>query len=144
MAGKEFLESIEINFKQAIKFLNSNKSESALTDDLAKQIMQANSTYLVRFGVRLRNKVYTFQGYRSVHSDHFEPVKGGIRYDLDVNQEEVEALAALMTYKCSLVEVPFGGSKGGLIIDPKEWSTEELEKMVGLETPLVSSGTIRG
>ena len=129
MAGKEFLESIEINFKQAIKFLNSNKSESALTDDLAEQIMQANSTYLVRFGVRLRNKVYTFQGYRSVHSDHFEPVKGGIRYDLDVNQEEVEALAALMTYKCSLVEVPFGGSKGGLIIDPKEWSAEELEKI---------------
>jgi len=129
MAGKKFLESIEINFKQAIKFLNSNKSESALTDDLAEQIMQANSTYLVRFGVRLRNKVYIFQGYRSVHSDHFEPVKGGIRYDLDVNQEEVEALAALMTYKCSLVEVPFGGSKGGLIIDPKEWSAKELEKI---------------
>ena len=129
MAGKEFLESIELNFKQAVKLLNINKSESALTDDLAVQIMQANSTYLVRFGVRLRNKVFTFQGYRSVHSDHFEPVKGGIRYDLDVNQEEVEALAALMSYKCSLVEVPFGGSKGGLIIDPKEWSTEELEKI---------------
>ena len=129
MAGKEFLESIELNFKQAIRFLNTNKSESGLTEDLAEQIMQANSTYLVRFGVRLRNKVFTFQGYRSVHSDHFEPVKGGIRYDLDVNQEEVEALAALMTYKCSLVEVPFGGSKGGLIIDPKAWSAEELEKI---------------
>ena len=129
MAGKEFLESIELNFKQAIKFLNIKKSEDGLTEDLAEQIMQANSTYLVRFGVRLRNKVFTFQGYRSVHSDHFEPVKGGIRYDLDVNQEEVEALAALMTYKCSLVEVPFGGSKGGLIIDPKAWSAEELEKI---------------
>ena len=81
MAGKEFLESIELNFKQAIKFLNINKAENNLTDDLADQIMQANSTYLVRFGVRLRNKVFTFQGYRSVHSDHFEPVKGGIRYD---------------------------------------------------------------
>ena len=129
MAGKEFLESIELNFKQAIKFLNTKKSESGLTEDLAEQIMQANSTYLVRFGVRLRNKVFTFQGYRSVHSDHFEPVKGGIRYDLDVNQEEVEALAALMTYKCALVEVPFGGSKGGLIIDPKAWSAKELEKI---------------
>ena len=127
MAGKEFLKSIELNFKQAVKFLNNNKSESSLTDDLADQIMQANSTYLVRFGVRLRNKVFTFQGYRSVHSDHFEPVKGGIRYDLNVNQEEVEALAALMSYKCSLVEVPFGGSKGGLIIDPKEWSSEEFK-----------------
>ena len=129
MAGKEFLESIELNFKQAVKFLNTEKSEGALTDDLAEQIMQANSTYIVRFGVRLRNKVFTFLGYRSVHSDHFEPVKGGIRYDLGVNQEEVEALAALMTYKCSLVEVPFGGSKGGLIINPKDWSAEELEKI---------------
>ena len=129
MAGKEFLESIELNFKQAVKFLNTEKSEGVLTDDLAEQIMQANSTYIVRFGVRLRNKVFTFRGYRSVHSDHFEPVKGGIRYDLGVNQEEVEALAALMTYKCSLVEVPFGGSKGGLIINPKDWSAEELEKI---------------
>ena len=82
MAGKEFLESIELNFKQAIKFLNIKKSEDGLTEDLAEQIMQANSTYLVRFGVRLRNKVFTFQGYRSVHSDHFEPVKGGIRLSL--------------------------------------------------------------
>ena len=89
----------------------------------------ANATYVVRFGVRLRGTVHTFTGYRSVHSDHFEPVKGGIRYDMAVNQEEVEALAALMTYKCALVEVPFGGSKGGLIINIKEWSPEELERI---------------
>ena len=91
--------------------------------------MMANATYVVRFGVRLRGSVFTFVGYRSVHSDHFEPVKGGIRYDLAVNQEEVEALAALMTYKCALVEVPFGGSKGGLLIDIKEWKPEELERI---------------
>ena len=71
MAGKEFLESIELNFKQAVKLLNINKSESALTDDLADQIMQANSTYLVRFGVRLRNKVFrtkaaVYQGFHQV------------------------------------------------------------------------------
>ena len=100
MAGKEFLDSIEINFNKAIKALEYSKSEDTLPDDLANQIMQANSTYTVRFAVRLRGKVHTFTGYRSVHSDHFEPVKGGIRFDLDVNQEEVEALAALMTYKC--------------------------------------------
>ena len=129
MAGKEFLESIEINFNKAVRAINFSKSEDTLSDDLANQIMQANSTYTVRFAVRLRGKVETFTGYRSVHSDHFEPVKGGIRYDLDVNQEEVEALAALMTYKCSLVEVPFGGSKGGLIINPKEWNEQELEKI---------------
>ena len=91
--------------------------------------MTANSTYVVRFGVRLRETIYTFTGYRSVHSDHNEPVKGGIRYDLAVNQDEVDALAALMTYKCSLVEVPFGGSKGGLIINIRDWSEEELEKI---------------
>ena len=73
--------------------------------------------------------MHTFVGYRSVHSDHFEPVKGGIRYDLAVNQGEVEALAALMTYKCALVEVPFGGSKGGLIINPRDWKPEELERI---------------
>ena len=129
MAGQEFLDSIEINFNKAIDALAFSKSEETLPEDLANQIMQANSTYTVRFAVRLRGKVHTFKGYRSVHSDHFEPVKGGIRYDLDVNQEEVEALAALMTYKCSLVEVPFGGSKGGLIINPREWNEQELEKI---------------
>ena len=129
MAGQEFLDSIEINFNKAIDALAFSQSEETLPEDLANQIMQANSTYTVRFAVRLRGKVHTFTGYRSVHSDHFEPVKGGIRYDLDVNQEEVEALAALMTYKCSLVEVPFGGSKGGLIINPREWNEQELEKI---------------
>jgi len=129
LAGQEFLDSIEINFNKAIDALAFSKSEETLPEDLANQIMQANSTYTVRFAVRLRGKVHTFTGYRSVHSDHFEPVKGGIRYDLDVNQEEVEALAALMTYKCSLVEVPFGGSKGGLIINPREWNEQELEKI---------------
>ena len=77
----------------------------------------------------MRGTIHTFTGYRSVHSDHIEPVKGGIRYDLAVNQDEVDALAALMTYKCSLVEVPFGGSKGGLIINIRDWSEEELEKI---------------
>jgi glutamate dehydrogenase (NAD(P)+) len=83
----------------------------------------------VRFGVRLRGAIHTFTGYRSVHSEHMEPVKGGIRYAMSVNQDEVEALAALMTYKCALVEVPFGGSKGGLRIDPREWSEHEMEQI---------------
>ncbi len=129
MAGQEFLKSIESNFKKAVMTLQEIDSEIKLSKDLSQQIMMANSTYLVRFGVRLRGKMHTFTGYRSVHSDHFEPVKGGIRYDLSVNLEEVEALAALMTYKCSLVEVPFGGSKGGLIIDIHKWSDEELERI---------------
>jgi glutamate dehydrogenase (NAD(P)+) len=83
----------------------------------------------VRFGVRLRGAMHTFTGYRSVHSEHMEPVKGGIRYALSVSQDEVEALAALMTYKCALVETPFGGSKGGLCIDPRAWEAHELEQI---------------
>ena len=129
MASDEFLKSIEVNFKKATKYLQKINGEEFLTDDLANQIMMANATYVVRFGVRLRGKIFTFTGYRSVHSDHFEPVKGGIRYDILVDQKEVEALAALMTYKCALVEVPFGGAKGGLIININEWKSEELEKI---------------
>ncbi|MFN3274587.1 MAG: Glu/Leu/Phe/Val family dehydrogenase [Paracoccus sp. (in: a-proteobacteria)] len=100
-----------------------------LSPGLEEKIRVCNSTYTVRFGVRLRGQIHTFTGYRSVHSEHMEPVKGGIRYSLDVNQDEVEALAALMTYKCALVEVPFGGSKGGLCIDPRAWSEDELERI---------------
>ena len=129
MAGDEFLKSIETNFSNAVAALNTTDSEERISSDLANQIMLANSTYVVRFGVRLRDTLTTFTGFRSVHSEHFEPVKGGIRYAPDVNQQEVEALAALMSYKCALVEVPFGGSKGGLIIDPRDWTSAELERI---------------
>ena len=129
MAGDEFLKSIETNFSNAVAALNATDGEERISSDLANQIMLANSTYVVRFGVRLRDTLTTFTGFRSVHSEHFEPVKGGIRYAPDVNQQEVEALAALMSYKCALVEVPFGGSKGGLIIDPRDWTSTELERI---------------
>ncbi|TFL17390.1 Glu/Leu/Phe/Val dehydrogenase [Jannaschia formosa] len=96
---------------------------------LAEKIRVCNATYTVRFGVRLRGEIHTFTGYRSVHSEHMEPVKGGIRYAMAVDQDEVEALASLMTYKCALVETPFGGSKGGLRIDPTKWEADELERI---------------
>ena len=129
MAGEDFLRSIERTFVDAVACLNELEGEEIIRKDMANQIMAANSTYLVRFGVRLRDKVFTFTGYRSVHSEHFEPVKGGIRFASEVNQQEVEALAALMSYKCALVEVPFGGSKGGLIIDPRDWDENEMERI---------------
>ncbi|TIU62376.1 MAG: glutamate dehydrogenase, partial [Mesorhizobium sp.] len=100
-----------------------------LPEGLAERIIQCNSTYTVRFGVRLRGRMYSFIGWRSVHSEHCEPVKGGIRYAPDADAEEVEALAALMTLKCALVDVPFGGSKGALKIDPREWTPQELERI---------------
>ena len=115
-----FRDSVDLMFDRATALMD-------LGPGLQQKIKVCNSTYTVRFGVRLRGKIETFTGYRSVHSEHMEPVKGGIRYALSVSQNEVEALAALMSYKCALVETPFGGSKGGLCIDPKAWDATELE-----------------
>lgn len=117
-----FRESVDLMFNRAVRLMD-------LSPGLEQKIRVCNSTYTVRFGVRLRGKIETFTGYRSVHSEHMEPVKGGIRYALSVSQDEVEALAALMTYKCALVETPFGGSKGGLCIDPRAWDEHELEQI---------------
>ena len=122
MGSESFLQSVEANFDQAASLLG-------ISAGLAKKIKIANSTYVVRFGVRLRGGIQTFTGYRSVHSEHFEPVKGGIRYAPHADQDEVEALAALMTYKCALMEIPFGGAKGALAIDPKAWEPQELERI---------------
>ena len=117
-----FLNSVNQVFDEASSLLS-------LPEDLARKIKLANSVYQVNFGVRLRKTLYTFTGYRCVHSEHVEPVKGGIRYSLSATQDEVEALAALMTYKCSLMDLPFGGSKGALIVDPYRWKNEELERI---------------
>ena len=129
MAGEAFLNSIETNFRAAINCLDQSDEDSVLPEGLAEKIIVANGTYVVRFGVRLRGTLHIFVGYRCVHSEHFEPVKGGIRYALEVNQNEIEALAAIMTFKCALVEVPFGGAKGGLVINPRDWTEAELERI---------------
>ncbi len=115
-----FRESVDLMFNRAVALMD-------LSPGLEEKIRVCNATYTVRFGVRLRGSLHTFTGYRSVHSEHMEPVKGGIRYAIGVHQDEVEALAALMTYKCALVEAPFGGSKGGLRINPADWNEHELE-----------------
>ena len=111
------------------KYVNKALKLTDLSDGLSNKIITCNSTYTVRFGVRLRGEIFTFEGWRSVHSEHMEPTKGGIRFDLDTHAEEVEALAALMSYKCAIINVPYGGSKGGLKIDPSQWETRELEKI---------------
>ncbi|MBC7158197.1 MAG: Glu/Leu/Phe/Val dehydrogenase, partial [Rhodobacteraceae bacterium] len=122
LAEPSFRDSVDLMFNRAAALMD-------LSPGLEEKIRVCNATYTVRFGVRLRGKIETFTGYRSVHSEHMEPVKGGIRYALAVNQDEVEALAALMTYKCALVEAPFGGSKGGLCIDPRAWDEHEMEQI---------------
>ncbi|KPU84131.1 glutamate dehydrogenase [Marinosulfonomonas sp. PRT-SC04] len=115
-----FRESVDMMFNRAVALME-------LAPGLEEKIRVVNATYTVRFGVRLRGEIKTFTGYRSVHSEHMEPVKGGIRFAPSVNQDEVEALGALMTYKCALVEAPFGGSKGGLRIDPRDYNEQEME-----------------
>jgi glutamate dehydrogenase (NAD(P)+) len=121
-AATPFLESVDAYIDRAMEHLS-------LSDGLAERIKACNSTYTVRFGVRLRGRMYSFTGWRSVHSEHVEPAKGGIRYSLLSDQEEVEALAALMSLKCAVVDVPFGGSKGALKINPADWDAHELERI---------------
>lgn len=74
-------------------------------------------------------KVQVFEGFRVVHNANLGPSKGGIRYSMDVNLDEVKALAAWMTWKCAVVGIPYGGGKGGIKCDPKSMSKGELERM---------------
>ncbi|MCL4871505.1 MAG: Glu/Leu/Phe/Val dehydrogenase [Anaerolineae bacterium] len=101
-----------------------------LTPGLEDHIKACHTVLQIQFPVKLTDgRIHVFKGWRAVHSNHRLPVKGGIRYALHVNQDEVEALAALMTYKCALVDAPFGGSKGGLILDPKKYNDEDMERI---------------
>lgn len=115
-----FYQSVNLMADRAIQVLG-------LDEGTATAIKSCSSVLKVQFPVKIRDKIEVFTGWRAVHSTHRLPVKGGIRYAPYANQDEVEALAALMTYKCALVDVPFGGSKGGLLIDPKLYSRDELQ-----------------
>ena len=96
---------------------------------LLEQIKACNSVYSFQFPVRTSRGLEVITGWRVQHSHHKLPVKGGIRFSEEANEDEVKALAALMTYKCAVMDVPFGGAKGGVQIDPKNYTTEELERI---------------
>ena len=98
-------------------------------EGLLRQIKACNAVYFIQFPVRFGNRYEVFYGWRAEHSHHRKPVKGGIRYSEMVNQDEIMALAALMTYKCAIVDVPFGGAKGGIHFNPKQYTEEEVEKI---------------
>jgi len=96
---------------------------------LLEEIKKCDNVFQVTFPVKIQNKIKHFIGWRAEHSHHRKPLKGGIRYSPLVTQDEVMALAALMTYKCALVDVPFGGSKGGVAINPREFEVRHLEQI---------------
>ncbi len=97
---------------------------------LLKQIKSCNSVYQVGFPIlRDSGEIEVIRAYRAEHSHHKQPTKGGIRYAAVVNEDEVMALAALMTYKCAIVDVPFGGAKGGIAINRRQYSVNELERI---------------
>lgn len=123
-ADKEigFRESVNLSCDMAMETLN-------IPEGMYKYIRNVNNVYQVRFPVQIKGKIETFVGWRAVHSDHRLPAKGGIRFAPSVSQDEVEALAALMSYKCALVDVPFGGSKGGLLIDPKKYEHDDMKRI---------------
>jgi glutamate dehydrogenase (NAD(P)+) len=98
-----------------------------IPEGLLQQIKACNAVYYVQFPVKIGDRYEMFSGWRAEHSQHRKPTKGGLRYSTAVEQDEVMALAALMTYKCAIVDVPFGGSKGGIKLDPKKYTKEQLE-----------------
>lgn len=117
-----FFDSVGLNFRKAAPL-------TGLSDGLLAQIRACNTVLRMRFPVKIGDDYEVIEAYRVQHSHHRMPTKGGIRYALSVDQEEVMALAALMTYKCALVDVPFGGAKGGVKIDPKAYTVDQLERI---------------
>ncbi|MEY4875363.1 MAG: hypothetical protein RL708_512 [Bacteroidota bacterium] len=121
-AEYSFFQSVERSFDKAAKF-------TSYEPGLLEQIKACNSVYQMRFPVKIKGEVKVIEAYRVQHSHHKLPCKGGIRYSMGVNQDEVMALASLMTYKCATVNVPFGGGKGGIKINPKDYTVDELERI---------------
>jgi glutamate dehydrogenase (NAD(P)+) len=121
--NQNFFSNVGHYFDQAAAFTNYPKG-------LLDEIKLCNSVYRFEFPLRQSDgSIEVIHAWRVEHSHHKMPVKGGIRYSPDVNEDEVKALAALMTYKCAIVDVPFGGAKGAVQIDPRKCSIEQLERL---------------
>jgi glutamate dehydrogenase (NAD(P)+) len=123
MTGHKFLDTVNRNFDAAAAF-------GSHAPGLLEQIRACNSFYKFSFPVRKKDGEFqVIEAWRAEHSHHKLPVKGGIRYSPDADADEVLALAALMTYKCAIVDVPFGGAKGAIKVDPRKTDVEQLERI---------------
>jgi glutamate dehydrogenase (NAD(P)+) len=117
-------------FDDVNHYFDAASAHTDVAPDILSQIRACNAVYRARFPVRRDDgEITVVEAYRAEHSHHRLPTKGGIRYALDVSQDEVMALSALMTYKCAVVDVPFGGAKGGVRVDPREESVSFLERV---------------
>jgi glutamate dehydrogenase (NAD(P)+) len=122
VATTSLYENVNIQYDRAAEALSIHPG-------LLQQIKVCNNVYSVQFPIKRGRDYVIVEGYRAEHSHHMKPVKGGIRYSEEVTRDEVMALAALMTFKCAIVDVPFGGSKGGLRVNPRKFSRNELERI---------------
>jgi len=120
-----------MNFLESVhKFYDSAAGHLGIPKGLVNQIKAADCVYHFRFPIKLDSgKIEVINAWHCEHSHHKNPLKGGIRFSNLVNEEEVIALATLMTFKCALVDVPFGGGKGGVKINTKDFSTAEIERI---------------
>lgn len=116
-------------FKSVEDYVDKAASFTDIPRGLIEQIKACNLVLQIRFPVQIGNDYEVIEAYRVQHSHHRLPTKGGIRYAETVDQDEVMALAALMTYKCALVDVPFGGAKGGLRINPAKYTVDQLQNI---------------
>lgn len=117
-----FYKNVEAAFDKAAKHTD-------LPHGLLEQIKCCNAIYKINFPVKIGEDFEVIEAYRVQHSHHRLPTKGGIRFADNVDQDEVMALASLMSYKCAIVNVPFGGAKGGVKINPKKYTTEQLQRI---------------
>jgi len=130
MAAKAKENHEEFNFFEGVEYYFENAARHTdFPRGLLDQIKACNSVYQMRFPVKNGDEYQVIEAYRVQHSHHRMPTKGGIRYSMAVDQNEVMALAALMTYKCAIVDVPFGGAKGGIKISPRNTPEHVLENI---------------
>jgi glutamate dehydrogenase (NAD(P)+) len=119
-----------MTFRESVDLMVSRAALAVgLRPDTTRIIQACNAIVQLRFPVKLSKRVEVLTGWWAAHSAHRLPAKGGLRFSELVSQDEVEALAALMTYKCAIADIPFGGAKGGLLIKPEDYSEDELREI---------------